>query len=173
MWRPTQHKHPNVKINIEMVPNDNFLTMLKTKIASNDAPMIFDLDRINTLEFAKAGNLADVSATEGLKENFSADILSQGKIGSTLYGVPLDVSAYGIFYNKDVFDKYGLQIPTTDSELKKVCETLLANGITPFGASLCRVLVSEALLLRVYLHKLRREKSKLVHGQDVIEELFL
>ncbi|MFA7118515.1 MAG: extracellular solute-binding protein [Sphaerochaetaceae bacterium] len=126
--------HPNVKINIEMVPNDNYLTMLKTRVASNDAPMIFDLDRINTLEFAKAGHLADVSDTEGLKENFSTDILSQGKVGSIQYGVPLDVSAYGIFYNKDVFDKYGLQIPTTDSELKKVCETLMANGVVPFGA---------------------------------------
>ncbi len=127
-------KHPDVVINVEMIPNDNFLTMLKTRIASNDAPMIFDIDRINTLEFAKAGHLADVSDIADLKSNFNSDILSQGQVNGVQRGVPLDVSAYGVFYNKDIFDKYNLTVPTTADEFRKVCDTLSAQGIIPLGA---------------------------------------
>jgi raffinose/stachyose/melibiose transport system substrate-binding protein len=127
-------QHPDVRINVEMIPNDNYLTMLKTRIASDDAPMIFDLDRINTLAFVKAGHLADVSDVDGLTKNFNSDILSQGQVNGVQYGVPLDVSGYGVFYNKEIFDRYNLKIPTTADEFRKVCDTLQANGIVPLGA---------------------------------------
>ena len=127
-------QNPNVTIDIEMIPNDDFLTTLKTRIASDDAPMIFDLDRVNTIDFQEAGHLADVSDTEGLEKNFDANILAQGQVDGVQCGVPLDVSAYGIFYNKDIFDKYGLKIPTTADELTKVCDTLAQNGVQPLGA---------------------------------------
>lgn len=127
--------HPNVKVNVEMIPNDNYLSMLKTRIASNNAPMIFDLDRVNTLDFQKADHLTDVSDTKGLKENFEKDILAQGQVEGTQYGVPLDISAYGVFYNKDIFQKYNLTVPKTADEFKKVCQTLKSNGVQPLGAA--------------------------------------
>ncbi len=138
-------KHPNVTINIENVKADQYTTMLKTKIASGDAPMIFDLDRSNTIEFTNAGHLADVSDIEGLKENFDEQILAQGQVNSSQYGVPLDVNGYGVFYNKDIFQKYGLSIPKTNDELLQVCETLSKNGVTPLGAAF-----SEAWCLRQF-----------------------
>lgn len=127
--------HPNTKINVEMVSDDNYLTTLKTRIAADDAPMIFDLDRVNTIDFQKAGHLAKINISADIKGNFSSDILKQGQISGVQYGIPLDISAYGVYYNKDVFKKYGLTIPKTADELKKVCQTLLNNGVQPFGAT--------------------------------------
>ncbi len=60
----------------------------------------------------------------GLKDNYT--------FGGKQYGVPLNVAYWAMYYNKKVFEKYNLQVPTTWAELVTVCETLLKNGVTPF-----------------------------------------
>ena len=39
----------------------------------------------------------------------------------------------GVFYNKEIFEQYNLEIPQTVSQLEQVCDTLVENGITPFA----------------------------------------
>jgi raffinose/stachyose/melibiose transport system substrate-binding protein len=54
----------------------------------------------------------------------------QGKI----WGVPVNNVAVGVFfYNKEIFSKYRLAVPTTISELEAVCDTLKRNNIFPFA----------------------------------------
>ena len=38
----------------------------------------------------------------------------------------------GIYYNKDLFEKYNIEVPKTLEDLEKACDTFLENGITPF-----------------------------------------
>ena len=58
----------------------------------------------------------------------------QATYNNEIYAVPvLNVSVSGVFYNKEMFDKYGLKEPKTISELEKICDTLKENGITPFA----------------------------------------
>jgi raffinose/stachyose/melibiose transport system substrate-binding protein len=38
-----------------------------------------------------------------------------------------------VFYNKEIFARFGLTIPTTISELETIADTLVANGIKPFS----------------------------------------
>jgi multiple sugar transport system substrate-binding protein len=47
------------------------------------------------------------------------------------YGVPYSYYQWGMYYNKDMFDKYGLTEPKTWDEFLAVCETLKSNGIAP------------------------------------------
>ena len=49
------------------------------------------------------------------------------------WAMPVDGSCEGIFYNKDIFAKYDLAVPTTLSELEEVIRTLEENGVTPFA----------------------------------------
>lgn len=136
--------HPNVTIDIEMQNTDNYMTVLKTKIASGDAPMIFDLEPTQLTEFQKAGHLAELSDTEGL-ENYSSDLLAEGQREGGQYGVPLDANSFNALYNKDIFNELGLEVPTTLSEFEAVCETLLENGITPIATGF-----SEQWVIRRY-----------------------
>jgi raffinose/stachyose/melibiose transport system substrate-binding protein len=39
----------------------------------------------------------------------------------------------GFFYNKDLFAKFNIKVPTTIAELEVACDTLKANGIIPFS----------------------------------------
>ena len=125
-------EHPNVTINIEILTADQYSTMVKTKAASGDAPMIFDADTTTFPEYVAAGYCADVTDVSDYA-NFPADTLGQGIVDGKVYGVPLDVNAYCIFYNKDLFAELGLEVPTTNSELIEVCDKLVEAGVQPFS----------------------------------------
>jgi multiple sugar transport system substrate-binding protein len=47
------------------------------------------------------------------------------------YCVPLNVAYWGMFYNKHVFAKYGLQPPKTWADFDKILSTLKSAGVTP------------------------------------------
>lgn len=49
-----------------------------------------------------------------------------------IVGIPVQMSGHGIVYNKEVFNKHGLDIPQTFSELKTISKVLKSSGITPF-----------------------------------------
>ena len=124
--------HPNITVELEMIPNDS-MTVLKTRMASGQAPDIIQLQSYSAVkEFAKAGWLLDLSAEPVLKKVLPATknaVTYNGK----QYALPMDVAGIGIIYNKAIFRKYGLKPPATFTELKKVCNTLKKNKITPFA----------------------------------------
>ncbi|MFA6890651.1 MAG: extracellular solute-binding protein [Sphaerochaetaceae bacterium] len=128
-----EKEHPNIKINVEILPSDQYNTMLKTRIASGDAPMIFDLGNQLFMEFVKAGYCADVTGMKGM-DAYDADTVAQSTVDGKVYGVCIDKNAYCMFYNKEIFEKYGLSVPETTSELTHVCQVLQEHGITPIAA---------------------------------------
>ena len=125
-------EHPNVTINIEILTADQYDTMVKTKAANGDAPMIFDASTTTFPEYVAAGYCADVTDVSDYAD-FPEDTLNQGVVDGKVYGVPLDVNAYCIFYNKDLFAELGLEVPTTNSELIAVCDKLVEAGVQPFS----------------------------------------
>ena len=38
-----------------------------------------------------------------------------------------------VYYNKDIFAQYDLQVPTTEEEFLAVCKTLKDNGVVPLA----------------------------------------
>lgn len=127
-------KYPNVTVNIETVDADSYSTILQTKLASDDAPAIFDLtNNYEVSVYQEAGHLADLTGQACL-DAVDQGLLPEGQIDGVQYGVPIEMSGYGVFYNEAIFDEYGLAVPTTVSELQGICETLAENGIQPFAA---------------------------------------
>ena len=69
-----------------------------------------------------------------IKDKLMDAAIGQASYNGHIYAVPyLSVSIAGVFYNKEMFEKYGLEEPTTLSELENICDTLKENGITPFA----------------------------------------
>lgn len=126
-------ENPNIKVNLEIVSADSYSQNLQTKIASDDAPniMVANTGKSFLAQYSDAGHLADLSDIENL-ENISDIILPDGQIDGKQYGITLDSNAHGVFYNKDIFAKYGLEIPETLSEMDEVCATLEENDVQPF-----------------------------------------
>ncbi len=87
------------------------------------------------MALGREGALMDLS---GLKsaQNLREIIRIANTVDGRLVGIPQEVVAYGLFINKDLFDRYGLALPNTPEEFLECCRVFRQNGIeTPIGAN--------------------------------------
>lgn len=56
--------------------------------------------------------------------------LSDGNV----YGLTYNALYQGVYYNRDLFDQFGLTVPTTQEELANVISVFEENGIVPFAS---------------------------------------
>lgn len=63
---------------------------------------------------------------------FDAKLMGMWNTNGNQYFVPYEYITSGFFYNKTLFDKYGLKPPKTWDELLQVASTLKSNGVAPF-----------------------------------------
>ncbi len=125
---------------VENVPtqNDNYKEKLVVAMSSGECPDMYtgwSGGPMNEyIESGYAQPLDDLYEEFNLKDEFMDAALAQATYNGKLYAVPTyNVSLAGVFYNKEIFEKYNLEVPQTVSELEKVCDTLKENGITPFA----------------------------------------
>lgn len=90
-------------------------------------------DTIRTLaEEDKLRDLSGLDCTENLRDVVLAANVVDGK----LVAIPQEVVAYGLFINKDMFDRYNLELPETPEDFLECCRVFKENGIeTPVGAN--------------------------------------
>jgi multiple sugar transport system substrate-binding protein/raffinose/stachyose/melibiose transport system substrate-binding protein len=86
-------------------------------------------------DLVDAGLVADLSDLWNKHPEFPQGLRDAMSFNGKAYALPYVVEYWGIWYNKDVFAKYNLQVPTTWDEFLKVCATLKKNGVTPMVQS--------------------------------------
>ncbi len=96
---------------------------------------IITFDAPNTAAYAKSGLLYDISDLISADEQ--AKFYSLNKYEGKLYGLPIQESSAGFFYNKKIFNAAGIDVsgytaenPWTFAEFKDVCARLKAYGVT-------------------------------------------
>ncbi|MGC5774475.1 ABC transporter substrate-binding protein [Paenibacillus pabuli] len=129
-------KNIEVNVQLEMPPADNAPQILKTRLASNDAPDVFSLHAVNEIPpFSKAGYLEDLSDQPFVDKLLDSVKPSVTDAAGKVVAVPLETLSWGFLYNKDIFKEQGLEVPATLTEMKAVVEKLKAANITPFELS--------------------------------------
>ena len=90
-------------------------------------------DTIRTLgEEGKLMDLSGLACADNLRDVVKMANMVDGK----LVAIPQEVVAYGLFINKDMFDRFGLELPETPEEFLECCRVFKENGIeTPVGAN--------------------------------------
>ena len=126
--------HPEVRIESEFLNTDNYDTMLAARIALRE-----EMDIVGThpgtkqvVPLAQAGYLEDLSGRSCLS-GISEASLQSAVVEDGIYGVPTDLSYICVFYNQEIFEKYGLSVPTTWEEFLGTCEALKAEGVVPLS----------------------------------------
>lgn len=90
-------------------------------------------DVIKTL--GEEGLLMDLSGL-ACAENLRDVVKTANTIDGKLVAIPQEVVAYGLFINKDMFDRYQLELPETPEDFLECCRVFKENGIeTPVGAN--------------------------------------
>lgn len=133
-----QAAHPNVTIVHETFENESYKTKIKSAVAANELPDIFyTWGGGFSKSFVESGKVfaIDEYYTDEYKAQLSTAALGNATYDGKIYGVTYTTPISLLFYNRAMFEQYGLTAPTTFDELKAVCQKFLDNGITPFGIS--------------------------------------
>lgn len=118
--------------------NDTYKEKLIIAMSSGECPDVYTSwsggPMNEYIESGFAQPLDDLLAGTVMEEKAMDAALAQAQYEGKTYAIPmLNVSVAGVFYNKEMFEKYNIEVPTTIAELEAACETLKANNITPFA----------------------------------------
>ncbi|MCB9137076.1 MAG: extracellular solute-binding protein [Caldilineaceae bacterium] len=130
--------NPGVDVEVSVLQNDPYKTKIKVAMGAGNPPCVFLTWGGGPLyEYVKAGQAVDLTPymdADNYKDRFVPASLSNVTFDGKIWGVPVENSAIAVFwYNKNIFDEYGLTPPATWDELMTVAETLKENGIIPFA----------------------------------------
>ncbi|MFC5500746.1 ABC transporter substrate-binding protein [Lysinimonas soli] len=140
-------KETGAKVKFEAKSFEQIQSTASQVLNSNSAPDI--------MEYNKGNATAGLLSSEGLLTNLDAAVKAygwdkdlssslqttakynaKGVMGSgNFYGIPNYGEFVMTYYNKDMFDKYGVKVPTSFSEFEDALATFKKAGITPLGES--------------------------------------
>lgn len=69
-------------------------------------------------------------------DNFTQEQLEYGVINGKLNGIPTALNAETFYYNKTIYDKYGLSLPKTWDDIFKAAEVMSKDGVFPLEINL-------------------------------------
>lgn len=127
-------KYPNIKIDFEFAPPvKDYVEKLSTMMYSGSAPDIFQMALENREDIIKGNYAEDLSNEPYMKDGTIPDnakdvYSSDGKV----LALAIDGWVGGLFYNKSMFEKAGIQdTPQSWDELMEDCQKLKDAGFTP------------------------------------------
>ena len=130
--------NPSIKTNLVMIANDAYKQRLAVSMAAGQTPDCFlSWSGGPMYEYANNNQIADLTSymnANNYKAKFLDAAIAQVTYQNKIWGIPMqNVSVCAVFYNKEIFSRLGINVPTTVQELEAVCEKLKTNGITPFS----------------------------------------
>jgi raffinose/stachyose/melibiose transport system substrate-binding protein len=137
--------HPGVKVKFEEKGFEQIQKTAPMVLNSKDAPDILEYNKGNATAglLSKQGLLTDMSAEvtkRGWDKLLPGGVAETAKYdakgimgGDKWYGVPNYAEYLQVYYNKSMFDKYGLKVPTTFDEFTKAMDAFVARGVTPLS----------------------------------------
>ncbi|MCX5056707.1 MULTISPECIES: ABC transporter substrate-binding protein [unclassified Streptomyces] len=138
-------KHPGIKVKFEEKGFEQIQKTAPMILNSSDAPDLMEYNKGNATAgaLAKQGLLTDLTAEatkRGWDKKLSAGVRTtsmydtSGVMGSgKWFGVPNYAEYTMVFYNKDLFKKYGITEPKTFDELTAAMDEFVAKGVTPLA----------------------------------------
>lgn len=106
-----EQEHPDIKVDVETIGYDDYFTQMQTRVAGGTAPDCYELNIENFAAYANKGMLAEIT---GDFTPLNTTALNAFNVDSKQYGLPESFSNVVLIYNKDLFDRAGIDYPTDD-----------------------------------------------------------
>jgi raffinose/stachyose/melibiose transport system substrate-binding protein len=128
------------ELDYEFVSIENLDQKVTTLMASDDLPEICIYESgVRLKKVIESGQILDLDKTLtelGIRDSVdegAASLLINLVDGKGLYDLPLGLNMEGFWYNKALFEKAGVAVPTTWTEFMDVCQKLKDAGIVPIA----------------------------------------
>ncbi|WP_179232688.1 ABC transporter substrate-binding protein [Paenibacillus rigui] len=133
MFKKYEEKTGN-KVEIQALPSgEDYGRLLLTRFSTKDYPDLFYMDpgTKQYVKFRADEELYDFTNDEVLGR--VTDSIKQFQtLNGKVYGIPWGSSGgMGFYYNKELFQKLGLQVPNNYADLLTIMDKLKAAGVTP------------------------------------------
>jgi len=134
-----EEENPDITINVQNAPYEDYFTSLKTRIAGATAPDTFELNYENFVSFASSGALLDLetAAPDAIDSSvYFPKAYDAFNYDGVQLGLPESFSVVVLIYNKDLFDAAGVEYPTADwtwEDEQAAAEKLTDAGAGVFG----------------------------------------
>lgn len=130
--------HPGVVTDMDQETDDSVKGKTKTLVASHALPDIYFSWTGNWGEnFVRGHRAVDLTKVIGPDtawgKTFSPNAVKAFAYGGKYYGVPLYLDGKFMGYNKQVFTKLGLGVPSTFDQLLTDCDAIRKSGMTPIS----------------------------------------
>ncbi|MEV0419570.1 ABC transporter substrate-binding protein [Streptosporangium canum] len=143
--------HPGIKVDLETItagPDGGYAKMLAGVKAGN-APDVAQVGYDSLPSFLVNGALEDITQYAGDKASTFVDWQWQtGVFGGKVYAIPQASGPMGLYYRKDLFDKWGIEAPKTWDDFAAAAATIRKKDkdayISTFAANQAPWLISLA-----------------------------
>ncbi|RKN34403.1 ABC transporter substrate-binding protein [Micromonospora musae] len=138
-------EHPGVEVQFERKAFEQIQQNAGMIINSSEGPDLMEYNKGNATAglLSSQGLLTDLSE-EATKRGWDKELSpslqttarysDKGVMGSgNWYGVPNYGEYVMVYFNKDLFDKYGIKVPTTYDEMTAAMDTFVGKGVTPLA----------------------------------------
>ena len=131
-------KESGVDVTISTLPFDTMRTVLQTQLRSGEGPDVFNWGSGPGFggALAEAGLLYDLTDAYAKNQWQVYDFAKERvTVGGKIYGIPGEMETIGVFYNKQIFSKVGIDQPENLDDLKAAAAKLREADIVPMAVS--------------------------------------
>ena len=127
--------YDNINLVVEVVSWNDIYTVVNTRLGGNNAPDILNIDVFADYQADDLLLPAKDYVSEETYAKFYEAFLDQSVVDGTVWAIPDLASARAMYYNVDILEAAGVDVPTTWDELKAACEAIKAydSSIYPWG----------------------------------------
>lgn len=124
------------EVTAKYVPFADFKKQLSIGASADELPDIAILDSPDHASYVEMGIFEDLTGKFDVS-NYYEGTVNSCTVDGKLYGVPFGVNCLALYYNEDMLEAAGCEVPTTWDELKETAKKLTGDNVT--GLALCSV----------------------------------
>ncbi|SFC69989.1 extracellular solute-binding protein [Streptomyces aidingensis] len=123
--------HPEVTVEYVNIGFDGAQDRFRNAAGANEAPDVMRTEVAWVAEFASLGYLAPLDDTAAVDnaEDYLPQAWGSTQYDGKTYAVPQVIDTLALFYNKELFDKAGAEVPQSLAELKNTTDAFTAEGL--------------------------------------------
>lgn len=126
-----------IYVNAQYLPREELMKQYSIGVVSGELPDCGMVDNPDHNSYASMGVFEDITDLYDSwdQADFLEGSLNSCKYEDKLYGIPWGNNCLGLFYDKDMLEAAGVEVPTTWSELEAACEQLSKNDVKGLAIS--------------------------------------